>query len=105
MTSAAARLGGVVGAAGGGVQMRLWWVSGVHAGPPKTLDLARTQADAVAGTPVNCAVGIRYLASYAVLSPAVGDGVLVLVSLEGGSTRAGGRDQGGFMMVIDKVAF
>jgi hypothetical protein len=105
MTGPAGRLGGQVAAVGGGVQMRIWWVCAVNTGPPKSLDLAPTRADAIATPPTNvAAVAVRYLASYAVLGPAVGDGVLVLLSLGGGSTRAGGRDQGGLPMVIDKVA-
>lgn len=101
--SAASRFGAAIAQAGGGAEMRFWWVAALHNGPPKTMDLALTADDADDG--VIAVAGARYCAAYASLTPgpAVGDQVIVFGSLPGGSSRTGGRSHGGLYVVVDKV--
>lgn len=88
----------VVEREGGGVSVRTWVVVAVHAGPPKSVDLAQTTGGAAV------ALGVRYSNSYNIAVPAVNDVVMVLVTTSSGSGRQGGRVRGGNAFVIDKIA-
>lgn len=80
----------------GAVSMRTWVISAVNAGPPRSLDLSLTY-----GGPT-FAAGVRFADS--IITPAVGDAVVVLVTQSGGSERGGGRQHGGSPFVIARIA-